>query len=173
MKTQPKIVIKLSKLDYLIEILGCVALVCLWAFVLLNYNKLPEIIPVHFNENGIGDKFGNKNNILALPIVATLLFVFLTFLSKYPNTFYLKENISVEELTIQNKESARLMRIMKLILVLVFGFIVFQTIQITKNKIVGLGNWSLAITLTLIFLPIIFYEIKDYVRRKNRKKLLL
>jgi hypothetical protein len=52
-----------------------------------NYLELPEIIPIHYNEVEAAVSFGNKSNILALPITSTLLFIGLTILNKRPNVF--------------------------------------------------------------------------------------
>ena len=61
-----------------------------------NYFELPEIIPTHYNEAGEADSYGDKLNILALPIISTLLFIGLTILNKRPHLFNYPSEITKE-----------------------------------------------------------------------------
>jgi hypothetical protein len=54
-----------------------------------------------------------------------------------------------------------MIRFLKLILVLVFAGISFQTIQQANGKADGLGSWFLPLTLALIFMPLIYFVIKS------------
>ena len=71
----------------MIELIGWIAVFRIWVLTVANYLELPEIIPIHYNEVEAADSFGNKSNILALPITSTLLFIGLTILNKRPNVF--------------------------------------------------------------------------------------
>ncbi|MFT6971262.1 MAG: putative membrane protein YhdT [Roseivirga sp.] len=65
----------------------------------------------------------------------------------------------------QYTNATRLIRLLKLALVLIFGLIVFQTIQNVLGHSDGLGAWFLPATLSLIFLPILFYIIKSIKKK--------
>ena len=58
-----------------------------------------------------------------------------------------------------------MMRVLKLVIVLIFGLIVFRTIQNVNGNADGLGIWFLPLTMAMIFIPMIYFLINA-----NRKK---
>ena len=96
MNKRPRIELHLTQTDMVLEILGWVAIVGIWTLTLINYFELPEIIPTHYNGAGKADGFGNKANILTLPIVSTILFVGMTILNKYPHVFNYQSEITAD-----------------------------------------------------------------------------
>ena len=71
----------------ILELMGCLSLFALWYLMAVNYDKLPETIPVHYNTSGKADNFGGKETILALPVIATILFVGMTIVNRFPHLF--------------------------------------------------------------------------------------
>lgn len=56
MNGRPRIKLKLTVGDSILELLGWFSLFLLWYMITINYNKLPEIVPVHYNVEGKVDK---------------------------------------------------------------------------------------------------------------------
>jgi uncharacterized membrane protein len=54
---RPRLKLRLSKADIFFEVLGWLVLISIWFLTIINYNSLPEIIPVHFNARGEADGF--------------------------------------------------------------------------------------------------------------------
>ena len=90
---------------------------------------MPATIPTHYNGAGQADGFGGKITILTLPLIATVLFVGMTFLNKYPHIFNYPTNITQDNVLRQYTNATRLIRYLKLIIVFIFGLIAFKTIQ--------------------------------------------
>ena len=132
-----------------------------------NYLELPEIIPIHYNEVEAADSFGNKSNILALPITSTLLFIGLTILNKRPNVFNYPSEITKENGLYQYTSASRMIRFLKFIIMVIFGLIVFKTIQNANGNTNGLGTWFLPLTMGMIFIPIIYFLINTNKKKKN------
>lgn len=162
MEEGPEIKLDLTITDKIFEILGWISLVAVWVFTITNYTNLPDIIPIHFNGAGQADGFGGKTTILTLPIVSTILFIGMTVLNKFPHLFNQPTNITKENKLRLYTNATRLIRYLKLILVIIFGFIVFKTIQNVNGEADGLGNWFTPITLGMIFIPLIYFVIKAY-----------
>ena len=162
MEEGPEIKLDLTITDKIFEILGWISLVAVWVFTITNYNNLPDIIPIHFNGAGQADVFGGKGTILTLPIVSTILFIGMTVLNKFPHLFNHPTNITKENELRLYTNATRLIRYLKLILVSIFGFIVFKTIQNVNGEADGLGNWFTPITLGMIFIPVIYFVIRAY-----------
>lgn len=85
METRPKIKIELTATEKVLELAGWILIAAVWLLTITNYNDLPEIIPVHYNGAGQADGFGEKSTIWTLPLIATILFVGMTILNKFPH----------------------------------------------------------------------------------------
>lgn len=139
MNKRPKIKLKLTTIDKILEIPGWTSILAIWILTITNYTNLPETIPMHYNGAGQADGFGGKGNILTLPIIATILFVGLTILKQFPYVFNYPTNITSDNALRQYANATRLIRYLKLILVIIFGLIAFKTIQMQTDKQMDLG----------------------------------
>ncbi|EIJ40343.1 Protein of unknown function (DUF1648) [Galbibacter orientalis DSM 19592] len=166
MNGRPKIKIELTKADKILEIIGLILLVAFWCMTIINYTKLPEIIPTHYNGMGEADGYGGKGNILILPVIATILFIGLTKLNKFPHIFNYPTKITQENALEQYTNATRMMRILKLIIVVIFGLIAFQTIRFANEQTTGLGKWFLPMSMGLIFIPLIYFIAKSFKTKK-------
>jgi len=160
--TRPKIRIKLTTADKVVELIGWFALITIWILVVASYSNLPDTIPIHYNAVGKADGFGNKINILILPLVATILFVGMTIANKFPHIFNYPVKITEENAFRQYTNATRMMRFLKSILVVIFGLIAFKTTQSTSGNSSEPGIWFLPIILCLIFIPLTFFIIKSF-----------
>lgn len=160
MGERPKLKLELTKIDKIVEIMGWLLICANWALVINTYKSLPNIIPTHYNGAGLADGFGDKSMIFTLPLVATVLFVGLTILNRFPHIFNYPTDISTNNALKQYTNATRLIRYLKVVFVVIFGLISYQTIKHAKGQTEGLGVWFLPLTLGLIFIPIIYFLIK-------------
>ena len=163
---RPRIKLKLNHADKAVEVIGWLSVFYLWYLVIANYNILPDIIPIHHNAAGEIDNFGEKSNILTLPLIATIIYVGLTFLNRFPHIFNYLDEITEKNALIQYTMATRMIRYVKLMVVFTFGAIAIETIQITTGKMFGFGKWFVPLSISLIFIPIIIYIIAVF-KRKN------
>lgn len=161
MEERPKINLKLTTTEKTLELIGWISIIAIWILTIANYNNLPETIPIHFNSTGQADGFGGKATILTLPLIATILFLGMTILNKYPHIFNYPNSITKENALIQYTNVTKLIRYLKLIIVLVFGLIEFETIQNAHGTAEGLGIWFLPLTMAMIFIPLIYFVLKS------------
>ena len=165
MNKRPRMKLQLNQTDKILEVLGWVSVVGIWALTLTNYSILPEIIPIHFNGAGKADGFGNKTQIFVLPIISTLLFIGLTTLNKHPHMFNYPSQITKENAVHQYTNATRMIRVLKLVIVVLFGLIVFRKIQIVNGHADGLGTWFLPLTMGMIFIPMLYFLIKSLKKK--------
>lgn len=163
---RPKIKLIPTTADKLVDLLGWIVLLAIWGWTFSHYSTLPETIPTHYNAAGEADDFGGKTSIIRLPIIATLLFIGITVLNRYPHIFNYPTAITQDNALRLYTLATRMLRYLKLVLVLVFGGIEFMTIQHATGKAAGLGGWFLPLTAGLIFIPLIYFVIKS-VQGKN------
>lgn len=162
MEERPKIKLELTSADKTIEIFGWLLVIAVWALTITNYAILPDTIPTHYNAAGQANGIGGKATILTLPLLATVLFVGLTFLNKFPHIFNYTTKITQDNALRQYTNATRLTRYLKLVIVVIFGFIAYKTIQNAKGEADGLGVWFLPLTMGLIFIPLIYFVIKSF-----------
>ncbi|MEZ5046916.1 MAG: DUF1648 domain-containing protein [Chitinophagaceae bacterium] len=153
--------------DTILEILAWAILLITWIITCVNYPKLPEIIPTHYNSVGHADDFGTKKSIFILPLIASILVVVLSILNKFPHRFNYPVKITQENSLRQYTLATKLLRYIKLNIAIIFGFISFQTIQIANKKANGLGVWFLIFTIALLFIPILHFMISSW-KTKNK-----
>jgi len=161
MEERPRIKLELTTVDKAFEIIGWLLIISVWGFTVKNYANLPETIPTHYNGAGQADGFGGKATILTLPLIATVLFVGMTILNKFPHIFNYPTNITQDNALRQYSNATRLLRYLKLIIVFIFGLIVFKVIQNANGEADGLGVWFLPLVLGLTFIPLIYFGIKS------------
>ncbi len=157
---RPKIKLQLSPLDRKLNLISNAILTLLWLLTVFSFFKLPDQIPTHFNSNGETDNYGDKDSIFTIPIVATILFIGLTVLNKFPEIFNYPEQITKTNAEHQYSNATSTVRFLKLIITSIFTIITVLIIISSINRTKGLGLWFLPIILLLIFIPTIFYFIK-------------
>lgn len=166
MNERPKIKLALTVIDKAFEILGWVSTLAIWVLIITSYKNLPDTIPIHYNGAGQANGFGGKGNILALSLVATILFIGLTILNKFPHIFNYPINITTDNALRQYTNATRMVRYLKFIIVSIFGVIVLQTIRSVNGQTSGLGVWFRPLTLGLIFIPLIYFVAKSFKTTK-------
>lgn len=163
---QPKIKIAWTAIDISLEILAVLALAALWLLLLYFYPKLPNTIPVHFDGAGKIDGYGSKILLLFEPIVASILFFGLTVLNRYPHLFNYLSPINEDNAAYQYRMATRLIRYLKLLIVLLFIFVLWTSIQAVSSQNEGLGLSFLPIFFAMVFISILFVLVKT---SKNKK----
>jgi uncharacterized membrane protein len=169
MEKRPKMKLALKTVDKIFEIVGWGFTIMIWVLTITTYSNLPETIPTHYNGAGQADGFGGKATILTLPLIATILFIGLTVLNKFPHVFNYPTEITQDNAFRQYIYATRLIRYLKLIIVFIFGLIEFKTIQNANGEADGLGVWFLPLTMGVIFIPMIYF-ILNHSSLNNDKK---
>ncbi|MCG2612275.1 DUF1648 domain-containing protein [Flavobacterium sp. SM15] len=157
MEERPKLKIPLKPFDKIVEALGWAALIGIWILTLSNYTELPQTIPTHFDGSGQADGYGSKMNLLALPLISSVIFIVLTALSFFPHLHNYPAGITQENAEKQYQTSTRMFRFLKLIILIIFGLIVYMTLKTINGTADGLGTWFLPLVLGLIFIPIFYF----------------
>ena len=162
MKERPKIKLQLTLFDTIIEVTSYLALVAFWVMTIFAFSTLPESIPTHYNGLGEVDGYGPKATIFFLPVLGTVLFAFLTYIIKKPETFNYTVEITEENALAQYTNATKLLRFMKLALLILFIVIDYKTITTSNGASDGLGKWILPFTIALIFVPVVFSVYKSF-----------
>lgn len=129
-------------------------------FLLLSWQSLPERIPGHYNAAGVVDRWGGKREILFTPVMALVLYLFISWLERFPQAW----NTGVK-VTEENRERVygalkSMIVTMKLLLVGVFSYLTVY--QATGMALPG--------GFLPVFLLLLFGSTGYYLVKLNRVK---
>jgi uncharacterized membrane protein len=164
---RPKIKISRTTTDWLIDFVAFAFLVILIVIPVINYGTLPETVPVHFNASGQPDDYGGRNSLWLLPAVGLFMYVLMTVIEQFPQIYNYPVEITEENAESQYRNAIRLIRVLKTVILLVFTFLSYKTIETATGKTSGLGKAFLPVFLLLTFGVIIFYIVKSVNSRDS------
>ena len=141
-KNHPKIQIRLTIHDWVMEITGVALLIIIIALPLIFIKELPEIIPTHFDASGQPDGFGGKSSFWILPLSGIIIYVLLTILEAFPHIYNFPVKITQENAEIQYRLATRMLRILKIQILIMYSFILYMTIKTVKGETSGLVIFS-------------------------------
>ncbi len=163
--TKPIVKIQWSATDWIIEGLALFILLGIIVYTILHYPDLPNKIPTHFGAGGNANSFGSKSTLWILVGINVGIYVLLTAVSKIPHHFNYLVTITENNAHRQYTIALRMMRTLKLMVVLSFGYILIRTMLIATGEVMSLGTWFLPVFLIMIFVPLLFYI---FLSKKNK-----
>ena len=157
---RPRLIPEKTRIDYLIDALSIILLTGLWVYCFMAYSGMPETVPTHFDLKGNVDGFGSRLSVFLMPAIATILFVGMYVLNRYPHIFNYPVKLTPENAASQYQLATRFIRWMNLGLVILLGAISFM---ITLGSQGGkLNPWFLPgilIFSVLSVFPVIIYMV--------------
>lgn len=147
--------VKRNKYDIIVELICLIALIGTSVYLGINWNRIPEEVPMHYNVMGDINRWGQKGELLFLFFLTWIMYIGLTVIGRFPGIW----NTGVT-VTKENKERVyRILKSMlgtiKLLTVIIFVFLMINAIM-TKE----LPAWFTPVSLVLVFGSIIFSVIK-------------
>lgn len=162
MESRPKTAIKPERIDIVLEVLGWTALITLWAYIIISYQSLPDVVAIHFGSGGKADGYGSKDTTFLSAIIPTVLFIFMTFIQRRPHWFNYSETITKENAERQYKAGVRLMRALKMSICLVFLIIEYSSVRASAAETGEINIvWMFLGVMLLIKVPLFYFLIKS------------
>lgn len=140
-----------------------------WAIAIYYWDKLPQVIPIHFGISGQADGWANKSifNVFLMPFLQSLLlglFVILYYKPQYsdiPTTMWL--------MTLDKKHRDHAFSLIRIMLVgmslwigLLFTYITYGSNVSALNHDLGLSSPLLFSIIGLMIIWLIFWTVKVY-----------
>ena len=150
---------KIPNINQLLNLVAAIALLAAFLVLGLYYGSLPNIIPIHFNAQGIADGFGNKSTLWVVPVLALLLCLGLIQLNR--NLPKMKRNIDKKEYILITRVNS----VLSLLVGLSFSYITIRSVFIAIAGSGGLGSWFLPLfCISFIvgpLIPLIVHKMKS------------
>ena len=149
--------LKNNKIDWIIEIMCLTLLIGLTAYLIFHWGSIPDKIPAHYDWEGNIDRWGNKSDLIFLPMMSWFLYLLITGLQQVPLVW----NTGVK-ITEENEE--RVYRTLKYMLETLKLIVVADLTYITVNSLMGksLSGWFTMIVLVAVFGDLIFWIVRLY-----------
>jgi uncharacterized membrane protein len=147
--------IKLTKLQIVLEIIAAMLLLGMYVYLLLSWNSAPDQIPGHYNAAGVVDRWGNKSELIFLPVMSTFLYLLLTIILFIPSTWNVPGKITDRNRDKVYGMTRYLLIIMKAEIVAVFFYILNNSLKARP-----LSPYFLPVFLILIFGTVIYYTVR-------------
>lgn len=163
--TRPFLKVEIDEFDRILEFVAAFAVIFLVTYPLLKYESLPDIIPRHFNARGEADGFGSKATILLMPAISVVMYGLLTWLNTIPHLFNYAVEITQENAAVQYRIAMRMLRTLKALILCIFAYMTYATIQTALGQKEGLGASFLIIFLTLIFGSIGYFLYQSFQKK--------
>jgi uncharacterized membrane protein len=158
---RPKLEIPKTKGEWLWDVLGYLTYIGSIIFLISVWSALPEKVPGHYNALGEVDRWGSKGELLILPIVAGFLLVFMQILERYPEVHNYPQRFNESNAEQFYLASRKLANQLKNISLLIFSFILFESVSIALGWGNGFGRWFLPLTIIGTGVPIVIGIMKQ------------
>lgn len=136
--------------DILLERLVFIILILLWIYVIISYQSLPEMVPMHYDISGKIDRYDNKIMTFLLPAILTLIVTGLFFLTRFSYKLNSPVPITKENAEVQYRIAGRMLRVINLVIVIAFSYITIKSIYDSTHPQSFLDWW---------FIPALFISL--------------
>ena len=136
-------------------ILSFIVVILTFGMIAVHWNDLPERVAMHFNAQGIADRYGDKSELLLLPAISLGIVLLIWWMSTRaikinPHKMGARTN---EELAL----SKTMMAHMSLFISVLLGFATYLSMAVSVGKQEGLGNYFLVFVIIGMLAIIVTY----------------
>ncbi len=155
----------MKAVSYIFKTLSALILLFSWVFVVVNFQKMPQSVPIHYGMDGLPDGYGPKSTNWFLLLIQSGLFFLLLYFSRnsdkpglsIPNN--LKSDPVVAEFVVSS---------LLFLMMLILGLISYESVLNALGKIKGLSaaNNYLLLALLLWLVGILIWSAIISKRKK-------
>jgi uncharacterized membrane protein len=154
---RPHFDLPLTLTDRLLEGFAVVVLLALIALPVYYFDQLPDNLPKHYDLQGRPDGWSHKSGLFLLPAIGLGLYILLTVLNRNPQNFNYLSKITPENAPYQYRNASRMIRVLKLMQLLLFLYLVVAVIRGGLGVQSGLGTpFVLLFVLSISFVALWF-----------------
>jgi uncharacterized membrane protein len=147
--------IERNALDILEIIVSLLSLVGVAAYLILAWKTIPDQIPGHYNAVGEIDRWGDKSELIVLPIVSWLMYGLITLIERYPQIWNTGVRVTEENRTEVYRLLKSLIAVVKMFVLLMFG-----SLSVISSLGLNLPMWYLLAFLVVLFGTIVYFIVR-------------
>lgn len=159
-----KIKLKYTKLQIMMELVAALIMVGMVAYLIFKWGDVPDKIPGHYNAAGEIDRWGNKSELIVLPIISFLMYLLLTGVERFPSIWNMPVKITDKNRDEIYGNMLSMLIVMKVGILACFSYLSYNGIEAKSLSI-----WYLPVFLVIIFGTMIYYIVKTVKVSKNNQ----
>lgn len=144
----------------LLEMISLTALglqISITALALFGDQKLPDRIPIHFDNAGNPSGWGSPAMLLLLPLVAVINYLLLTVVTKFPSAFNYPVRVTVANRLRLQGLALDMIAWLKAEIVCLFARMQWVTIEVARHPQRGMPPSMMPVALVVVFATVTFY----------------
>jgi uncharacterized membrane protein len=145
------------------ELVPFILMVFMVWYIAINFSRLPETIPTHFNFQGTADGFGGKSGIIVSAGLGVFCYLLITVVSillvlvRDPKSMInlpaaIKARITPEQAEVLRIFLVRCLFALKLLIAAMNTFLVYGNIETAFSRWPGLGYWPMVFVVFILAL---------------------
>ncbi len=147
----------------LLEVLGAAVFIAFAIYAVTSWSAIPEQIPAHYNIPGEVDRWGNKAELLILPIIGGVFYLLLTVVSLFPKIWNVPTARNPENKAAVYSTAKTLLIVLKVEMISLFFYIFY-----VSSRVENLPGYMMIIFVVLILFSMLYLAIKCF-RMANRE----
>lgn len=152
---RPKLKIPKTKSEWFLNIIGYSIYLGSIIFLIMTWDELPEEVPAHYNAVGEVDRWGSKWELLILPGVGIFILLLIQTLEKFPEVHNYPKRFNKSNARQFYLNSRKLINQIKNICLIIFAFLLVESVSIALGWSAGFDVLFLPITLIGLGIPIV------------------
>lgn len=150
-----KMEIPKTKSEWAWDIVGYTFFIGSILLLMLVWSNLPEKVPGHYNAAGEVDRWGAKGELFILPGVGLFILILMQVFERFPETHNYPARLNESNAEQFYLHSRKLINRIKNICLILFSFILYESISIALGWGSGFGIWFLPLTIIGTGIPIV------------------
>ena len=147
--------VKNNMLDKVIEIICLIFVVGVPVYIIINWANIPDPLPMHYDFAGNVDRWGDKTELIILPIITPIMYGFMTVIERIPQVWNTGVTITEENRERVYRTLKYLVKTLKLIVVIDFSYMTINTLMCQDLPI-----WFTPAFLLIVFGNLTFWIIR-------------
>ena len=161
-KKRPDLNISLTWKDKAIILISTAPILLILVYLKMVWSDIPEIIPTHFGFSGTPDDYGSKNSLFIIVIIAVILHILLSVLSKVPRCYNYPVSITEKNAEPLYKIGKQLMLLIDLEISFLLSILIWENVKTALGKANGVNSEILFLFIGAIFITLIYEIVKMY-----------
>lgn len=156
-------------MDLFLEVFGILMVLVSFILPAIYYSSLPDSLPRHFGSDGQPDAYGSKGIIWVLPSVGFILYLTIGLISNVTGLINLPFKPKPEKIDFYQSKYARMIRILNVIMVSIFTYITYNTIEIGMGNQTQLPTYFAPFSLIFFIGVCLIYVLPDLLKNGKQK----
>lgn len=149
---------KLDAADKFFEALAIISVLATLGIVAISYRELPDIIPNHFDLNGVPNQYGSKTTLWMVVAISVFLYMLTGIIGMFPESFNYPSQKNDKEA--QYKLGAKFMRSLRASVLLFIAIVSCMVVNSAKTGSAKGSVWLILLIFSIIAGHLIWFFIQ-------------